>query len=309
MDKVEKLIRDKAIYSITDYKEVDITELLKDFEVKRKYQGQLSRVYKFEDEKWVIKEGRWDVKLEFAKGGVPLPLRITEKFLGMFSFKFLPRKEEILRQFKLYLEFAQYLGYFKNDSVYYHPNRDLIFLAQKNIRNSLAFFIPEIEKEYDFKLHPNIKKVLESDAKYHNFLPKEYLLVGKSLSKENKGNMTSLIFQEFIENGTMLHDIPDKKLERTHKEQLILMIYLILLMNMQIKILPDTRPRYNFLQAYNWITKTDNVLVVKEGLKFIDTRWFWDTDSNLVRRGLFIPNLVIQKAKSGINSLLADLDK
>ncbi len=303
MDKIEKLIRDKAIYSPSGYKEIDTQELLTHFEAERKYGGQLSRVYVIKNAPWVIKEARWDIKLELAKGGIPLPLKITERVMKLFSFTFLPDKEEILNQYKLYLEFAQYMGYFKDDATYYHPNRDLMFLSQKNIRNSLLFFKPEIEKEFDFKISSRIDEILTSDIKYHNFLPKEYLLVGKSISKENKGKITSLMFQEFIK-GKQLYEVSDKEMKLEHKKQLILMIYLILLMQMQIKTLPDTRPRYNFLQAYNWLTKTDNVIVAKEGLRFVDTRWFWDTDGNLIKRGLFIPNLVIQKAKTSLNALL-----
>jgi len=87
-----------------------------------------------------------------------------------------------------------------------------------------------------------------------------------------------------------------------------LMIYLILLMNYQIHLVPDTRPRYPILQVGNWLTKTDNIIATEDKIKFIDTRWFWDYNSNPIKRGLIIPDMIINLAKSYINVLLNELD-
>lgn len=309
MDNLEKKLRENAIYSPNEYKEVDVQELLKELklETERKYMGQLSRVHQIKNKNWMIKEARWDLSFElFAGTRLPFPVLLTSKIMKLFSFTFLPDKEEILSQYGLYLEFAQYFGYFKSEKDYFHKNRELIFNSQKRIRESLLFHKPQIERVYKFKMNPKIERILESNKKYINFLPKEYLLVGKSISPENKGKMTSLIFQEFIK-GNVLREVSKKEMKKEIKEQLVLMSYLLLLMHMQVNLVPDTRPRYHVFEAYDWFTKTDNIMVHKDRLVFIDTRWFWDTEANIIKRGIIIPNLVINRAKSTINELLKEI--
>lgn len=306
MDKIEKIIRPLAIYSPKDFKEFQSSKIFDDFKLLKKYEGQMSRVFKIEKEDWLIKESKWDLKLELFKPGIPVPVNFFEKLIGRFTrLAFLPKKKEILRQYSLYLEFVQYLGFFSSEKDYYHPNQKLIYSTQKQIRQSLLFFKEEIEKKYNFKITDDIKIILSDEKTItHNFIPKEYQLVGESISKENKGKTTSFIFQEFLK-GELLYDTPEKKLSKNQKRQLVLMIYLLLLMNLQTGIFPDTRPRYNFLQAYNWLTKTDNIMVTKDGLKFIDTRWFWDTKSfSFLLIPSLIPKLAIEKAKFSINSLV-----
>jgi hypothetical protein len=311
MHKLEKKLIENAIYSPDEYRETNIKKLLKDIDLtpSLEYMGQLSRVYKVKKTNWMAKEARWDFSMELVAGKhMPLPSRAFSWVLNKFSFAFLPDKNEILNQYKLYLRFAQYLGYFSSDDVYYHRNRDLIFLSQKHIRDSLEFYKEKIEKFYDFKIDPKIDLILQNTKiKYHNFLPKEYLLAGESISPENKGKVTSMIFQEFIQ-GKVLRAVPKKELTKLQKEQLILMIYLILLMNMEAHILPDTRPRYHFFEAYDWLTKTDNIIANKNGLKFIDTRWFWHTNDNLIKRGVFISKLIKRRAKKAINELLKEYE-
>lgn len=104
-----------------------------------------------------------------------------------------------------------------------------------------------------------------------------------------------------------MHDVQRQKMGKKEIEQLILMIYLLLLMHYQLGIIPDTRPRYIFTEAYNWLTKTDNVMMTGDGLKFIDTRWFWDSKSNFIRRGLIIPNVIINMSKIYLNYLLKNV--
>jgi hypothetical protein len=259
------------------------------------------------DMDWVVKEGRWDLDLNlFGDAKLPLPAELTEKILTLFSFTFLPSQKEILRQYKAYLKFVQYFGYFEKESSYYHPNQDLIFNAQKNIRESLVFYREDLEKYYKFKLDPKIDEILNSDVKYHNFLPKEYLLVGKSISRENKGKNTYYIVQEYIK-GTLMHDNDESSLTMETKRQMVLLVYLILLMNYQIHLVPDTRPRYPIMQVNNWLTKTDNIILNKDDVKFIDTRWLWDYNSNIIKRGIIIPDMIINISKSYLENLLHNL--
>jgi len=306
MDQLEEKLKQLAVYSPEKYKEADITQIITELglNVEKKYMGQLSRVYRVHDTPWMIKEARWDLSVElFAGTQLPFPVMMTSRIMKMFSFTFLPDKKEILNQYGMYLEFVQYFGYFKDEKAYYHPNRELIFNSQRNIRETLLFFKPQLERMYKVKFNPKLDKILSSNVKYLNFLPKEYLIIGKSISPENKGKVTSLIFQEFIK-GNVLRDFPQDKLSRKHKEQLILMIYLLLLMHMQVNLIPDTRPRYHVFEAYDWLTRTDNIMVSKERLVFIDTRWFWDTEANIIKKGIIIPSLVLNKAKMTINMLL-----
>jgi len=82
------------------------------------------------------------------------------------------------------------------------------------------------------------------------------------------------------------------------------LVYLILLMNYQIHLVPDTRPRYPLLQVNNWLTKTDNIILSKDDIKFIDTRWLWDYNSNIIKRGVVIPDMILNISKSYIVNLL-----
>lgn len=266
--------------------------------------GLNARVYKMKNADWVVKEGRWDLDINLFEGvKLPIPAKLVDGIFKMFSSALLPTEKEILRQYKAYLRFAQYFGYFEKKDCYYHPNLDLIFNAQKNIRDSLVFYREDIEKHYKIDLGPKIDSILTSDVKYHNFLPKEYLLVGKSISRENKGKNTYFIVQEFVK-GTLMHDYEESDLTEDTKKQMILLVYLILLMNYQIHLVPDTRPRYPLLQVNNWLTKTDNIILNKDEIKFIDTRWLWDYNSNIIKRGVVIPDMILNISKSYIVNLL-----
>ncbi|MDQ6985478.1 MAG: hypothetical protein Q9M91_04905 [Candidatus Dojkabacteria bacterium] len=308
MNTLEESIRDNAIYSKDSYKETDVASFLSDFKITKKYAGQLSRVFEVEKTNWLVKEAKWDVKFEPFKPGLTIPSKIAaflDNLLGQLAFSFLPKKKEILRQYELYLLFSQYFGFFDSDKRYYHPDREVISLAQVSIRDTLLNYRVQLEEFYNIKLDDKINLLHEDkDIRYHNFLPKEYLLAGKSISKQNKGRVTSFIFQEFVK-GDLLHDVDEMVVSKDQKLRLVLMMYLLLLMNMQTGVVPDTRPRYNFFQAYNWLTKTDNVIISKNDVKFIDTRWFYDTKnfSYLILPSV-IPKLAIRKAKTSINKIL-----
>jgi hypothetical protein len=308
--RFEFLLRHYALYT-PDEHAIKLAPTQRLFDLKKlKFisNGLQARVFKLRGLDWVVKEGRWDLDLNlFGPAKLPLPAELTERILNLFSFTFLPDKKEILRQYKAYLKFIQYFGYFQSEDDYYHPNLELITNAQKNIRDSLSFYKDDLEAFYKIKFHPNIDKVINSEVKYHNFLPKEYLLIGKAVSAENKGRNTYYIIQEFVK-GDLLHDMNVGQFSNEIKKQMALMVYLMLLMRYQINLVPDTRPRYPFLQINNWLTKTDNVILTKDQVKFIDTRWFWDYKSNFIKRGAIIPDMIINLSKSYINVLLNELE-
>jgi hypothetical protein len=225
----------------------------------------------------------------------------------MFSFSFLPHLPEIMRQYKLYLTFAQYFGFFANKNSYYHPSLDMMVSEQRHIRNSLLFYKPELEKHFKIKFNSKLDSILLSDDRFHNFLPKEYLIYGKSISPENKNELTYFIIQDFVK-GTNLNKMDETSLSTPLTKQIIVFLYLILLMDYQAGLIPDTRPKYLIAQIYNWLFRTDNIIVTQNEVKFIDTRWLWDKNSNLIKRGLIIPEMIENLAKGYINFLLDSLE-
>ncbi|MBD3363537.1 hypothetical protein GF362_07520 [Candidatus Dojkabacteria bacterium] len=307
--KLETLLQKNAIYqpySNTDYFKTSIENIISAYELEFISMGTFSRVFKIKGTDWVMKEGRWDIDISiFPNVSIPIPGESTENLLRLFEVSFLPRKEEIDRQYKLYLDFIKYLGFFSNADTYYHPKANYIFELQKKIRNSLLDKFNILKKEYRFRFTKNqLKKALSNKkALEHNYVPKEYLLAGKSISEENRGKNTYYIFQEFI-NGECLHDVNEKELKKDQIDQLILMFYLIMLMHSELKLLPDTRPRYSLMEAVNWISNTDNIIISQDGVKFIDTRWFWETDSNIVKRGFILPDIILNQTKVYLKTLL-----
>jgi hypothetical protein len=149
--------------------------------------------------------------------------------------------------------------------------------------------------------------VLAGPSLNHNFLPKEYLVYGKSWSAQNQDKNTYFIFQEYVE-GKLLHDYRNEDLSNKQLEQITLFIYLLLLMDMQTGLIPDTRPRYPLIEAYDWLRKTDNMMVSENGMKFIDTRWMWNTKDNFIKRGTIIPTLTRNLCKMYLNYFLKKIE-
>ncbi len=276
-------------------------ELFDEHEFDALSDGLQARVFRIRDAQWVMKEGRWDMDFNLLKNvKVALPAKFTETVWRQFSQTFLPTQEEIVRQYRLYLQFAEYLGYFEErdgTTPYHHPNLMRIVDAQRDIRNNLVQRMQDIREDYGIDLPAHLETLFRSPLQHHNFLPKEYLLTGRPLSPQNEGQQTFFLFQQYID-GTHLHDIDLTAIDGPTRDQCILFLYLLLLLHRDRKLLPDTRPRYPILQMYDWLTKTDNILLSNDGLKFIDTRWFWETDSNFVKRGFFLPEVVIGQVKN-----------
>lgn len=305
MSLLEDQLKKYAIYSAGpgSLKDAPLTKMLSHYEKEPLSMGYNTRVFKLPEEGWVIKEGRWDLDIGlFGNVKMEIPAQPFENLLNLFELSFLPNPEEILRQYELYLKFIQYFGYFSKEEDYYHPEIESIRTKQKSIRDSLVEFIPDVEKKFNFKIESKIKNILESDMKYINFLPKEYLLYGESFSKENQNKKTYYIFQEFVK-GKLLHDVSKEEVENTVVGQLALLLYMLLVMNMKEELLPDTRPRH-VVQAFDWLTKTDNIIIADDSVKFIDTRWLWDTSSGLVKRGMMIPDMTIKMSKKYLNYYL-----
>jgi hypothetical protein len=308
----ENIIRRFAIYT-PNKKSVRVAPISKIFDINKLEKlsaGIQARIYKHKDFNWVIKEGRWDLEFDlFGTGNMPVNVRIMEKLMGLFSFTFTPSLDKTLEQYESYLKFIQYFGYFDKKNSYVHPNLDMILDTQRHFRNSLLFYKPELEKHFNFKINSKIDSLLISDLRLHNYLPKEYLLYGKSFSPENKGKLTYFIIQDFIP-GKNLNQLDETSLPHRTTKQLIIMLYIILLMDYQTGLLPDTRPKYLISQMYNWLLRTDNIRISEKNndLMFIDTRWLWDRNANFIKRGTIIPEMIENLAKGYINLLLEELE-
>ncbi|MDQ3099161.1 MAG: hypothetical protein M3Q44_05435 [bacterium] len=307
MDAFESLVRSMAVKSAADIEPVEIDKLLSQIEFSPLSSGAFFRVFKIHNQPWVVKEGRWDVELELHdKIKLPMHSGMREPFFKKFYSELFPSLEEIKRQYEMYLRFTEYFGFLSPTGDRFYADHDEMCRKQKTIRDSLVSQIPLIESEYKIKLQKKLGPILNSDLKYFNLLPKEYMLVGKSISPENKGNITVYIFQEYVE-GLRLHDVKRKNMTYEQKGQLILLVYLILLMNQEIQLLPDTRPRYPVLELFHWLPKTDNIVVGEKGVVFVDTRWFFETQRNFLKRGTLIPELSIRAAKSYLHGLLLSI--
>ncbi len=282
-----------------------VAALLRRYGSRQIGQGIMSRVFRLGNTGWVVKEGRWDLKIDISpRWKLPLYARATERLLGMFSYTFLPTVREAIRQYGQYLHLREHLGY----SDEYPPQEQCICChrnmhgRQRHVRQMLAAFASQSQVVRDTGAERDMHQALASDALIHDFLPREYLLIGRSFSPENKGRFTSFVFQEFVE-GKPLHDIGIGTLDERKRGQMLVLLLLILRLHEYKRLLPDTRPRYPTLQMTDWLTKTDNIFVTDGGLKFIDTRWLWETDSNLVKRGLIIPELTLQSVQNALREL------
>ena len=298
IDDFEKLLRNNAIYStdIEKIKTFPVNELLKEHKLKLIGKGFESRAFKIKGVDWVVKEGRWDLDFKpIINLTVKIPREQAQKLVRAFKFNFLPEKEEVLRQYGLYLKLLEYFAYFSDDEEFFHPNLDKLKTKQKIIRNNLSDHIEEMGVVKTLPHVSELEKILKSELKQYNFLPKEYLLYGDPVSPENKGKKTYFIFQEFIRGKTLYeHDV--KNFTGKFRKLMILLSFLILLLAKKERIVPDLRPRY-ILQNHDWFGDTDNIIVNRSDLKMVDTRRVWETDSNFVKRGFVVPELVTLRAK------------
>lgn len=308
MNQLEKILQKYAYYGDEyPFREVDLDAILEVDNLERIGKGMNTRVFKLRDHDWVIKEGRWDLDAKIVKNiNVKLPPKMTENFLKIFKMSFLPEPEEIKRQYSLYMEMVNFLGYFKEDSSYYHPDISKIFDTQNRLRKTLSDYVDPVCESYNLNhLKSDLYEIVRSENAYKNFLPKEYVIYGDSFSKQNKGKKTYHIFQEYID-GQLLHDIKLEEMSSSVREQIITIAYLVLLMSLSRDLIPDLRPRYFLTELTDWFFNTDNIMVKGDRVCFIDTRWMWGLKDNVVKRGGIIPELTIESIKLFLEKALSN---
>lgn len=309
MDELSAFLRRHAILSPDDpWEHAPIAEMLRGAELRPLAAGLQARVFRLEGSPWVLKEGRWDLEIELMEGvKLPLYAELTERVLNNFSFTFLPTEEQIRRQIGHYLLAQRYYG-FLPDHEQDGAVRRALAQEQRDLRDALPELAGELARAYRLRRHEGQMKALLEDkaARTHHFLPEEHLVLGPSLSPENKGKPTSFIFQEFVE-GIPLHDVELPSIARERRKEMAVWLLLTLAMHRRERMLPDTRPRYPLSQSYDWLSKTDNIFVSDAGVKFIDTRWFWDIDGNVVQRGGLIPDMTLRGIRTSLITLLDSL--
>lgn len=304
MDTLERILRRYAYRTDAPFLTAPTHELFDRGKLRPIGGGVFQRVYRLDGTPWVVKEARWDPAFPVGGMEVPLPGASLHQLLSVFATGLLPTQEETIRQYGEYLEFSRYFGWYAEiDDPDTFPDFAAVRAEQIAIRQRLMERIEDLEREYGAHLPSTLKDILEGVDAAHNFLPREYLLWGPSMAPENEGKDTAFIVQEFAE-GKTLHDMKEHELfQEPWKGQMTLLCYLILLLQFERGLLPDTRPRQPLWQSYDWLMKTDNIIAGGRGITFIDTRWLWRRGPNPVLRGFVIPELMTQACLSTIATL------
>lgn len=304
MTNLTKYLKQHAYYGKSEtLKKVDITQVIEPSQLELIGQGMNARAYQVPNTNWVVKEGRWDLDMTFFSNlKVDFPADITQDFLDKFNFSFLPKKAEIIRQYRQYLDFCRYYGWFDSSSTYYHPDKHNIFQRQQKVRQDLKRSRNKVAKKYLIRHKERLDLILD-DTLQHNFAPDEYLLYGKSISPVNQGKPTYFIFQQYIKGNTF-HDVKKKSMSLPLLKQSALFAYLCLYMSLKDKMIPDLRPRHVISQAHDWFGKTDNLIISDTGMYMIDTRWMWNLGDNIVKRGGIIPEQILLSTRNYLNKSL-----
>ncbi|MBP9750315.1 MAG: hypothetical protein KBC95_00540 [Candidatus Peribacteraceae bacterium] len=296
---LEDQLRAHAVTDPETLKEAPVSEILAPYTLKPIGAGLQSRIFRLQDSPWVLKEGRWDLEFPVSSGiSIPLYAQGVADLLAPSGFTFLPTDDHLARQVAEYRHLERFLGWNAEDPA--------LAAEQRAVRAGLLASLPEVEAFYGMELAASLGPVLDSPLRETGFLPREYLLLGRSISPQNQGKRTSFIFQEFIP-GTPLHDVALPTLGEGHRRQLVLFLYLLLLLRARTGRVPDTRPRYPLAQAHDWFAKTDNIFMTENGFKLIDTGWLWSADDAMIRRGLIIPEMTITAAANTLSGLLKGL--
>ncbi len=288
MPSLEKIFQKLHITDFRDCDQKDFSVVPESCHLSLLGKGFFSRAFLVKDTKWVIKEGRWDIDIPTIFGTKSIHWQPIQKLLQPFSYTFLPTKEEVERQYREYLLFARYFGYFDENYTHYDEFQDICDF-QHWFRKNLSTFVDIVE--HRFKVGK--KEFIHILPWEHNFLPKEYMCYGTAISKENKKKQTSYIVQEFMEWQPLV-DVDISKLNRDEITQIYFLCLLILIFYQHTGKVPDTRPSSDMKNWWQWLMKTENIFLTSSGVKMVDTRWFWTVDDNLIKRWILIPELIIQ---------------
>jgi len=298
---LENKIRPHAVYDPNkDLKIAPISKLFPKDSLTFLASGTSSRVYRIKNTDWVLKEGRWDLDIDFiGKIKLKIPAQPIELLLNQFNMYFLPTQNQIKEQYARYLKMVNYLGYFDTESDFDHKDISLIASTQKRIRARLFEELEslDISEEQIIRLRSIFK-----DGFTTNFLQPEYLLYGDSITEKHK--QTYFILQKYA-SGTTLHDLKNVDKTEEYNKQIVELCLIMLYLDKMEGLMPDTRPKYMMFESYDWLGKTDNIIMTDNNeLKLIDTRLIWDKNDNWIKRGLLIPGITNKVIKSYLRRLL-----
>lgn len=252
-------------------------------------EGINSIVYKVKDTDWVLKEGKWKLHLQLVNKKILIDTKNIESLSKYFGLTFRPTKEETQRQYNNFLTLCKYFGNFENQQDNFQKmHKDLLLIQLKNRKNIIQN-IPKLIKYYKV---PNVSiekiiNILNKNLNYNFILP-EYTIYTKGIYDQKN---TYLILQKYFE-GNDLNSLNTKQFENKQKDLFILFLFLILQMHYETKLILDLRAK-NFHKTLDWVGNTDNIRINSTDLKIIDTRWVWESKSNIVKRGLLNPEIII----------------
>lgn len=288
--ELESLLQSYQIHSIKECESKDFAEICRQYSYTLLGKGFFSRAFHVENSDWVIKEGRWDIDIPLVFGTKNMEWQPLQNFLGLFSYKFLPTQEETWRQYQDYLLMARYFGFF-DETYQYYPDYEAITHFQNGLRWNLSIFGDILHARFGIKFPKNFHTDFPL---FHNFLLKEYMGYGSSISPENKGKKTSYIAQEFI-CGKPFSKGKVEHFSRDELRQTFLLWVLILICYIQTGKIPDTRPTKDPKHWGQWFLHTENIFITEsQGIKMVDTRWLWNVHDNVVKRGIMIPELILE---------------
>lgn len=237
MASLESLFQSYQIHTIEECETKNFAEICHEHTCVFLGKGFFSRAFRVEGSEWVIKEGRWDIDIPLIFGTKNIHGQPLQKLLSPFSYKFLPTKEEAWRQYQEYLLLVRYFGFF-DETYSYYPEYEAITHFQNGLRWNMEIFRGILHARFDIELPERFR---EDFPLFHNFLPREYMGYGASISEENKGKQTSYIAQEFI-RGIPFSEKKIEDFSGSELRQMYLLCILILICYMQTGKIPDTRP-------------------------------------------------------------------
>ena len=152
-DNLEKLIQTYSIHDFEDHPEINTPEIFNLTDLEYIASGLLARVFRVKNTNWVLKESRWDMQFTFSPDKtIALPSALIQAFLEPFAYKFLPQKDAISEQRKLFQIFIEYFGFFNQPTDFPVKNFSLTKKRQQKPRRDLGKYIPELEAFYAFKI-------------------------------------------------------------------------------------------------------------------------------------------------------------
>jgi hypothetical protein len=236
---------------------------------------------------------------------------LLAKVLGP-KFKIMPTQEFITNGMAEYMLIKEYFG---NEAENAATREDLV--------KSLSDREDPFYKDLCNNLTPEQIKMLAEILKLHeneNFLPGEDLVIGhppettmeqfkKNKEQEKNSPLTYYIIQDRVKGDSVkpLYEVAEDELINSPElvERLAIFALLAKKMYMDTGKLVDSRPEEVAKHPLEWFQQTSNILVdVKTGtVRFVDTRWLWDADSAVGKKGVNLIEML------GIKSLNRSLKK